>query len=296
MERKLENELPVKGKKYKRIIGGSTVYNKGYTYICEEDCKLKNILWLNKDSFSQLFVEVIEEDKTMERKLEKNERPRKGKKYKFIGLRDEEYYKPNQIYFCETDGFITSELLGESFIWCKDFSDNFVEIVEEDKTKPISYENPWYKKMEEEITAERGYNRTLSKPLTMEEVKHLKELEENSETRFLFPETTGVKHDQDKLPLFTIIFKQFPLAIQAVAKRALAGHNKYIETDADWQNFARAGEQDPDRYKNAGLRHLLEEGEDTEKGMEGTTHEAAVVWNFLADLELKIRRNEKLSK
>lgn len=173
----------------------------------------------------------------MERKLE-NELPVKGKFYKRIAETNPEFTK-GTVYECITSGELIDDLgIPSKYFTEEVFSENFVEICS------VNIEN----------------------------------------------KTIGVKHDQNKLPLYTIIFKQFPLAIQAVAKRALAGHNKYIETDADWQNFARAGEQDPDRYKNAGLRHLLEEGEDKEEGMEGTTHEAAVVWNFLADLECKIKR------
>lgn len=230
-------------------------------------------------------------------KLSKEDRPVVGKRYKYIGDYAE-FYDKGGIYECEERMCITDKEGDKNHIWDEKLYYNFVEIVEEDKTKPVNYEDPWYKKIEEEVIAEMACNRTWAKPLTMEEIKFLKNLEEENERKLMFPEPTGVKHDQNKLPLFTIIFKQFPLAIQAVAKRALAGHIKYIETDTDWQNFDRAGEQDPDRYKNAGLRHLLEEGEDKEEGMEGTTHEAAVVWNFLADLECKLRRekDEKLSK
>lgn len=208
----------------------------------------------------------------MERKLE-NELPVEGKEYRRIGASTSEFTE-GRIYKCVAEKELMNDL-GEcsKYFVEKVFSEKFVEVIEENVEEKIKRGS---------VLVVDEYER--SKPYT------------ESDIEFLDQFKTGVKHDQNKLPLYTIIFKQFPLAIQAVAKRALAGHNKYIETDADWQNFARAGEQDPDRYKNAGLRHLLEEGEDTEKGMEGTTHEAAVVWNFLADLELKIRRNEKLSK
>ena len=47
----------------------------------------------------------------------------------------------------------------------------------------------------------------------------------------------GIKNDKGKLPYYTVLFKQFPLAIKEVIKCSSAGHNKYKETDLDWQNF-----------------------------------------------------------
>ena len=104
-------------------------------------------------------------------------------------------------------------------------------------------------------------------------------------------ENTGVKLDLSKLPYYTVLFKQFPLALQEVMKCSKAGNQKYHETDLDWQNFSRV-EKAETRYKDAMLRHLAEEGsvEDMEK-YGGMTHEGAVVWNALLDLEVKLRRN-----
>ena len=104
---------------------------------------------------------------------------------------------------------------------------------------------------------------------------------------------TGVKNDSGKLPYYIVLFKQFPLALQEVMKCSAAGNNKYHKTDKDWQNFARVEGADI-RYKNAMLRHMSETG--SVKDMEeygGMTHEAAVVWNALADLEVSLRNKNK---
>lgn len=103
-------------------------------------------------------------------------------------------------------------------------------------------------------------------------------------------EVIGAKNDSGKLPYFTVLFKQFPLALKEVMKCSKAGNQKYHKTDKDWQNFSRVDKADT-RYKDAMLRHMSEDGqvEDmTEYG--GMTHEGAVVWNALADLEIKLRK------
>ena len=100
----------------------------------------------------------------------------------------------------------------------------------------------------------------------------------------------GVKNDSDKLPYYIVLFKQFPLALKEVVKCSKAGNQKYKDTDSDFQNFSRVQNAET-RYKDAMLRHLLESGqvEDMQKYGE-MTHEAAVVWNALADLEIKLRK------
>ena len=101
----------------------------------------------------------------------------------------------------------------------------------------------------------------------------------------------GIKNDKGKLPYYTVLFKQFPLAIKEVIKCSSAGLIKYKETDLDWQNFSRLPDSDI-RYKNAALRHLTEEGKVEDMSEYGEmTHEGAVVWNLLADLEIKLRKN-----
>lgn len=99
----------------------------------------------------------------------------------------------------------------------------------------------------------------------------------------------GVKNDSGKLPYYTVLFKQFPNALREVIKCSTAGHNKYHETDTDWMNFLRLEDADI-RYKDAMLRHMTEEGIIEDMIPYGEmTHEAAVVWNALADLEVKLR-------
>lgn len=100
---------------------------------------------------------------------------------------------------------------------------------------------------------------------------------------------SGVKNDEGKLPYYIVMYEQFPLALKEVIKCSNAGHRKY-PTDVDWQNFSRVEGADK-RYKNAALRHLAETGvvEDMEE-YGGMTHEGAVIWNLLADLELKLRK------
>lgn len=104
---------------------------------------------------------------------------------------------------------------------------------------------------------------------------------------------SGVKHDSDKLPYFTVLFKQFPNALREVVKCSAAGHEKYKATDLDWQNFSRVDRAET-RYKDAMLRHMTEEGVVEDMSAYGeVTHEAAVVWNALADLEIKLRNEAR---
>ena len=117
---------------------------------------------------------------------------------------------------------------------------------------------------------------------------HFEEVEETA-VEEISETTKGVKNDAGKLPFYTVLFKQFPLALQEVMKCSQAGHNKYHETDQDWQNFARVEDKEV-RYKNAMLRHMSETGPIEDMVEYGEmTHEAAVVWNALADLETKLR-------
>ena len=96
----------------------------------------------------------------------------------------------------------------------------------------------------------------------------------------------GQKDDKDKLPIYTVLFKQFPNALTEVVKRSEYGHQKYIETDEDYMNFKRV-DNNNDRYLNAALRHLLDWGKEDEEAV-GTTHAGAVIWNLLAALEVEL--------
>lgn len=113
----------------------------------------------------------------------------------------------------------------------------------------------------------------------------------NQKGIFHVDHSIGVKNDSDKLPYFTVLFRQFPNALKEVIKCSRAGHNKYSETDTDWMNFSRVSDAET-RYKDAMLRHMTEEGQVEDMIQYGEiTHEAAVVWNALADLEIKLRKN-----
>ena len=89
-----------------------------------------------------------------------------------------------------------------------------------------------------------------------------------------------------KIPLYTVLTKQFPNALLAVAKRSQKGHSKYSEIDIDYQGFTRVNSEE---YPEAIMRHLFEFGEVDESSLD---HLAAVAWNALAVLELKLRNNE----
>ncbi len=105
-------------------------------------------------------------------------------------------------------------------------------------------------------------------------------------------ELEGKKSDDGKLPIATMMLEQFPLAIQAVAGRSLFGHIKYAHNDQDWTNWKNV----PDatrRYKDAILRHMMELGEEGETSSE---HAAAVAWNALAVLQMKLENENEESK
>lgn len=97
----------------------------------------------------------------------------------------------------------------------------------------------------------------------------------------------GAKLDAGKNRLGLVIYG-FPRALKAVGEIATFGAKKY--TDGGWAYVPKGF----DRYTDAMLRHLLEEGcgelidEDT-----GLTHAAAVAWNALARLELLLRGTEE---
>lgn len=96
----------------------------------------------------------------------------------------------------------------------------------------------------------------------------------------------GVKNDEDKLPYFTVLCKQFPNAINAVIKRSQQGHEKYLEADSDWKNWERV-DNGYIAYSNALMRHIFNNGED-----DSIEHDIAVAWNALARLEIRLREEE----
>jgi hypothetical protein len=97
----------------------------------------------------------------------------------------------------------------------------------------------------------------------------------------------GIKHSTNKVPM-SILLKQFPNALQAVALSGLYGHKKYEDHDKDYLNYKRVGGEDT--YLDAGLRHqLLCKPEQEESGLPPKFH---VAWNALADLEIFLETNK----
>ena len=96
-------------------------------------------------------------------------------------------------------------------------------------------------------------------------------------------ETEGIKHNQNK-PQLSLLFKQFPKALEAIAKCSEYGHQKYKETDEDYLNFKRV-EGGSKSYADAGLRHRMftEKTTDIDSQLPHSFH---ICWNALAELEL----------
>lgn len=125
-----------------------------------------------------------------------------------------------------------------------------------------------------------------------EEVKKLKsKIDKNNsvlgkDMEKLFKEN-GQKFNESKLPMDVVLFRQFPKAIQAVAKCSLNGHNKYKETDQDWLNFKRV-EGGSQTYADAALRHSFDKGSFNDSGLPHIFHK---LWNVMAEVELYIEEN-----
>lgn len=103
---------------------------------------------------------------------------------------------------------------------------------------------------------------------------------------------SGQKFSQNKLPMFTVLFKQFPDALKEVVKASQAGHKKYADTDFDWMNFKRVPNENFE-YLNAMIRHLMEYSSGVEyvedmKEYGEVLEFAAVIWNGLAHLQRMI--------
>jgi hypothetical protein len=97
----------------------------------------------------------------------------------------------------------------------------------------------------------------------------------------------GKKENKNK-PQLSLLFKQFPKALEAITKCSEYGNNKYKETDKDFLNFKRV-EGGSKTYADSGLRHRLQTGLDES----GLPHQYHVDWNALAELELWIEENEQ---
>ena len=99
-------------------------------------------------------------------------------------------------------------------------------------------------------------------------------------------EKVGKKENRNK-PQLSILFKQFPKALEALTKCSEYGNNKYKDTDSDFLNFKRV-EGGSKTYADAGLRHRLETGLDES----GLPHQFHIAWNAVAELQLWIEENE----
>lgn len=110
---------------------------------------------------------------------------------------------------------------------------------------------------------------------------------------------TGQKFSEGKLPIGKVILKQFPRAFKEVVRNSNTGHQKYILSDQNWDNWKHV-KGGKDTYIDAALRHLIQaENEVWDKETEpygGSRHLAAVAWNILAALELDLMEEEKLER
>lgn len=102
----------------------------------------------------------------------------------------------------------------------------------------------------------------------------------------------GVKHNQGKLPIDTVLTKQFPNAVEALVKCSMYGHEKYNENgeDEDWSNFRRV-EGGSQTYADAAARHNQNKSEkDEESGLPHIYHK---LWNVMAEVELWFEETKK---
>lgn len=93
----------------------------------------------------------------------------------------------------------------------------------------------------------------------------------------------GKKFDQGKSPV-TQLLRQFPKAIDYIARVSEYGHGKYgSDEEIEWDNWKKV-DNAKFRYEQACGRHLLHRGLD-ESGFHSMAHTA---WNALAVLELTL--------
>lgn len=93
----------------------------------------------------------------------------------------------------------------------------------------------------------------------------------------------GIKHNENK-PQLSLLFKQFPKALEAIVKCSEYGHEKYKNDDLDYLNFKRV-KGGSKSYADAGLRHrtFTEKTLDEDSGLPHAWH---IAWNALAELQL----------
>lgn len=133
-----------------------------------------------------------------------------------------------------------------------------------------------------------GKNSTVD--LTKEEVSHLPFEWQRKRGRIIhYKKEKGVKHNNGK-PQLSLLFTQFPKALEAVAKCSEYGHEKYKETDSDFLNFKRV-DGGSKAYADAGLRHRTFPKGTTDIDSQ-LPHAFHICWNALAELQLWIEENE----
>lgn len=136
---------------------------------------------------------------------------------------------------------------------------------------------PW--KIEKEIKSFEGESKKKRNNIINDALKRLKD-------------TQGVKHNQGKLPIDTVLTKQFPKAVEALVKCSVYGHEKYNKNgeDEDWLNFKRV-EGGSQTYADAAARHNQNKSEkDEESGLYHLYHK---LWNVMAEVELWEEENHK---
>lgn len=110
----------------------------------------------------------------------------------------------------------------------------------------------------------------------------------------------GEKFSEGKIPVYTLIARQFPDAIKEVARSTRAGHIKYIRTDLNWDNWRNVPNA-LEEFKEAAGRHLIESAshtfnEDMSEYDPKVRHLAQVAWNALAALQLELEAEENGKK
>ena len=105
------------------------------------------------------------------------------------------------------------------------------------------------------------------------------------------PHEAGAKMDAGKVPVFQGVLDYFPRALVAIAEVSGFGASKYA-----WKGWESV-EDGENRYKNASARHQMYRamGEEVDPDS-GLLHECHEVWNHLAALELRLRKNDQPSK
>ena len=100
------------------------------------------------------------------------------------------------------------------------------------------------------------------------------------------PHEPGAKCDEGKL--YASLLTDFALALQEVAKVCTHGAKKYSR--GGWQHVPDADE----RYHDAKWRHILKARHEECDLDSGLPHEAHEIWNALARLELRLRKEKGL--